>query len=120
MSEKKILVIEDNPFNREIAETALKSAGYDVVTASDGEEGLSKLQADISLILLDLSLPKLSGWDVIKKIREDNNYINLPVIALTAHAMVGDRERAIEKGCSSYLPKPCLPKEIIKEIKKFI
>lgn len=120
VKKKKILLIEDNPYNREITETTLKKAGYMVISAEDGIEGIKKLSLEPELVLLDLSLPKISGWDVIKKIREDEQYIHLPVIALTAHAMVGDRERALNMGCSSYLSKPCLPKDIVKEIEKYL
>ena len=69
---------------------------------------------------MDLSLPKMSGWDVVKRIRDNAEYDALPVIALTAHAMVGDKEKAIKAGCNSYLSKPCLPKDIVKEVKKFV
>lgn len=115
---KKILLIEDNPFNLEIAEVSLKKAGYNIITAVDGEEGLKKLKLKPDLILLDLSLGKVSGWDIIKKIREDED--PLPVIALTAHAMEGDREKALKMGFSSYISKPCLPRDIVEEVKKFI
>ncbi len=116
----KILIIEDNPFNMEIARTVLRQEGYDTITASDGQEGLEKVSSLPDLVLLDLSLPKLSGEDVVKAIRKDTRYKDIPVIALTAHAMEGDRERALEIGCSSYLPKPCLPKDIVREVKKYI
>lgn len=116
---KRILLIEDNPFNREIAELALKRAGFEVIMAIDGKEGLEKLEKKPDLVLLDLSLPRISGWDVIRKIREDMRYNNLPVIALTAHAMMGDREKILQMGCSSYLSKPCLPEDIVKEVKSF-
>lgn len=117
---KKVLIIEDNPLNREIAEIALKKEGYEVILAVDGEDGLEKLCENPDLVLLDLSLPKISGWDIIKKIREDERYRTLPVIALTAHAMVGDKEKAIEMGCNAYLSKPCLPKDIVGKVKSFI
>ena len=119
LQKKKILVIEDNPFNLEITEVTLTHAGYIVITATDGEDGFRKLRMEPDLVLLDMQLPKISGWDVIKKMREDDRYRHLPVIALTAHAMVGDREKAIEMGCTSYLSKPCLPEDIVKEVKTF-
>ncbi len=88
MSEKeKIILIEDNPYNREITETALKQVGYKVISPKDGIEGIKKFAQNSLIVLLDLSLPKISGWDVVKKIREDNKYIHLPVIDLTAHAI---------------------------------
>jgi len=120
MESKKILLIEDNQFNREIAEVALAKAGYTVITATDGEQGIEMLKQKPDLVLLDLSLPKISGWDVVAKIRKNEGTKNLPVIALTAHAMVGDRENAIKMGCSSYLSKPCLPENIVKEVNKYL
>lgn len=118
-NKKRILLIEDNSFNREIVELALKKAGFEVILAVDGEDGLKKLEKNPDLVLLDLSLPKISGWDIIKKMREDTRYSDLPVIALTAHAMVGDREKVLKMGCSSYLSKPCLPEDMVKEVKSF-
>ncbi len=117
---KKILIIEDNPFNREIAELTLKKAGFEVILAYNGEEGLEKLTEAPDLVLLDLSLPKVSGWEVIKRMRQDEKFRNLPVIALTSHAMVGDREKILEMGCSSYLSRPCMPEDIVKEVKNFL
>jgi len=115
---KYILLIEDNPDNREIVETSLKKEGFKVFSAKDGEEGLKMLEKNPSLVLLDMSLPKISGWDLIKKIREENRV--LPVIALTAHAMAGDRERILQSGCNDYLSKPCLPKDIVKKVRKWL
>ena len=118
-NKRKILIIEDNSYNREIAELTLKNAGFEVISAVDGEDGLKKLESMPDLVLLDLSLPKISGWEIIKKMREEDRYCELPVIALTAHAMVGDREKALRMGCSAYLSKPCLPEDIVKEVKSF-
>ncbi len=122
MSEKKtILIIEDNPYNREIAVTVLEKEGYVTITAETGKEGLEKLrEVSPDLVLLDLALPEMSGWEVVKEIRGDEKFALLPVIALTAHAMSGDRKRAIQSGCSSYLSKPCRPGDISNEVKKFI
>ncbi|MGM0442367.1 MAG: response regulator [Elusimicrobiota bacterium] len=118
--DKKILIIEDNKYNLEIAEVALSGAGFKIITASDGKEGLSKIDKNLDLILLDLSLPKISGEEIVKKVREDDSLKDLPVIALTAHAMDGDRERALQFGCSSYLSKPCKPPDLVAEVNKFI
>lgn len=119
-NKKKILIIEDNPYNREITELILIKEGYDTIVATDGEEALIKIEESPDLILLDLSLPKISGWEIIKKLRSNEKYNDLPVIALTAHAMVGDREKALQMGCSAYVSKPCLPADIVKEIKTFL
>ncbi|MFH1415875.1 MAG: response regulator [Elusimicrobiota bacterium] len=117
---KKILVIEDNPFNREITELTLQEAGFEVILAEDGEEGLEKLKENPDLVVLDMQLPRVSGWDIIQKMRQDKKYCDLPVVALTAHAMVGDREKALDMGCSAYISKPCLPEDIVKEVKIFL
>ncbi|MDA3792435.1 MAG: response regulator [Elusimicrobia bacterium] len=116
----KILIIEDNEFNMEIARTVLEKEGYDTIAAVDGKEGLEKVKESPDIILLDLSLPKISGEDVVRAVRKDKDHKDIPVIALTAHAMEGDREKALEAGCSSYLSKPCLPKDIVAEVKKYI
>ncbi|MGM0568454.1 MAG: response regulator [Elusimicrobiota bacterium] len=119
--QKTVLIIEDNPYNREIAVTSLEKDGYKVLTAEDGIEGLEKIRSLCPhLVLLDLSLPELSGWDVVKKLREDEKFRDLPIIALTAHAMAGDRKKAYQSGCSSYLSKPCRPRDISREVKEFI
>lgn len=116
-----ILLIEDNELNREIASVSLKKAGYAVLETDNGKSGLEVLETrEIDLLLLDLSLPDISGWDIISRIRKDEARAALPVIVLTAHAMVGDRERAIRLGCSAYLTKPCLPDKIVKEVKSFL
>lgn len=116
----KILIIEDNPFNMEISRTVLEEAGYDIIEAADGQEGLEKVSEEPDLVLLDLSLPKLSGEEVVKAIRKNEKHSDIPVIALTAHAMDGDRQRALDAGCSSYIAKPCLPKDIVREVKKYL
>lgn len=121
MKQHRILLIEDNQFNREIASLSLKKAGFVVIEAENGREGLEALQAERpDLVVLDLSLPDISGWDIIKKIREDESSPPVPVIVLTAHAMVGDREKAIRMGCSSYLTKPCLPEKLVDEVRSFL
>jgi len=118
---RTVFLIEDNPDNREIAETVLKRSGYHVISAFDGEEAVKKLKKEnFDLILLDLSLPKISGWDLIKMIRTDERIKSVPVIALTAHAMHGDREKAIEAGCNDYISKPCKPSEIVEKVKRWI
>ncbi|RLD17227.1 MAG: response regulator [Caldiserica bacterium] len=118
---KTVLLIEDNPDNREIVETVLRKNSYKVISACDGEEALKRLKkGNYDLVLLDLSLPKISGWDLIKMIREDERIKDLPVIALTAHAMQGDKEKAIEAGCNDYISKPCKPYEIVEKVKRWI
>ncbi len=117
---KKILIIEDNKYNLEIAQMALTVAGFDVISAMDGKTGLKKVEEEPDLILLDLSLPRISGEEVVKNIRKNEETNDLPVIALTAHAMDGDREKTLEFGCNAYLAKPCKPADIVAKVKNFI
>lgn len=103
----KILLVEDNEMNRDMLARRLKRKGYDIVFAIDGEEGVAMASSENpDLILMDLSLPKLNGWDATKRIRSTESISKLPIIALTAHAMAGDREKALEAGCDDYATKP--------------
>jgi len=103
----RILLVEDNEMNRDMLSRRLERRGHEVVLAVDGEEGVAKakgLRPD--LILMDMSLPVIDGWEATRQIREDPTTAAIPVIALTAHAMDGDRERAMEAGCNDYDVKP--------------
>ncbi len=105
--EKTILYIEDNFHNRRLVRKVLVSRGYNVEEAADGVEGLQKIrELRPDVVLLDISLPRMDGIEVIKHVREDPELWNIPVIALTASAMVGDRERFLAAGCDDYLSKP--------------
>jgi two-component system, cell cycle response regulator DivK len=103
----KILIIEDNEMNLDMLTRRLARRGYNIVSATDGVEGLhlaSYEQPD--LVLMDMSLPKMDGWEATKHLKANDKTSSIPVIALTAHAMVGDRERALEAGCDDYDTKP--------------
>ena len=102
-----VLIVDDEPDNREIAQTLLSFSGVKVHTAVHGADGL-KLLEDISatFILLDLSMPIMDGWEMFKAVRANPKTQNVPVIALTAHAMAGDRERVFEAGFDGYIAKP--------------
>jgi CheY-like chemotaxis protein len=121
MSAKRILVVEDNKDNMTLIVDVLSSFDYDVLQAVDGEMGLelAKQQAP-DLILMDLSLPRMDGWTATKHIKADSKLRHIPVIALTAHAMVGDRERAIEAGCDDYLSKPIDLAELAKKLLQYL
>ncbi|MBI1279430.1 MAG: response regulator [Anaerolineaceae bacterium] len=102
-----VLIVDDEPDNREIAHTVLSFAGVKVHTAVHGEDGLKLLEEIVpTFILLDLSMPVMDGWEMLAKVRTDPKTQHIPVIALTAHAMAGDRERAFEAGFDGYIPKP--------------
>ncbi len=107
MSPNRILVIEDNRDNMTLIADVLDSLEYEVIQASDGETGVDIARREVpDLILMDLSLPKMDGWTATRLIKSDDNLRHIPIIALTAHAMVGDRERALQAGCDDYIAKP--------------
>jgi len=104
---KRVLVAEDNPTNRELLRELLEIRGYSVVEACDGEETLATVeQADPDLLLLDIGMPRLDGYAVARKLRENPRFAALPVVAVTAYAMQGDREKILSSGFDGYLSKP--------------
>ena len=103
----KILLVEDNEMNRDMLSRRLARRGYEVVIATDGQEGLDlAASASPDVILMDMSLPIIDGWEVTRRIKAASATAGIPVIALTAHAMSGDREQALEAGCDDYDTKP--------------
>ncbi len=103
----KILVVEDNEMNRDMLTRRLQRRGYEVVIAVDGAEGLAVAQSESpALVLMDISLPVLDGWEATRRLKMAPETKSIPVIALTAHAMSGDRERCIEAGCDDFDTKP--------------
>lgn len=107
MSPGRILVVEDNPDNMVLIYDILTSLNYTVLQAVDGEQGVVMAEAELpDLILMDLSLPRLDGWNATRQIKAKPELRHIPIIALTAHALIGDRERALDAGCDDYLSKP--------------
>lgn len=103
----KILLVEDNEMNRDMLSRRLTRKGYDVVIATDGQQGVDMAVAEApALILMDMSLPVIDGWEATRRVKQNESTRRIPVIALTAHAMAGDREKAIEAGCEDYDTKP--------------
>ena len=103
----RILVVEDNEMNRDMLSRRLQRRGYEVLIAMDGESGVETTTRERpDLVLMDMSLPVIDGWEATRRIKADPATAAIPVIALTAHAMAGDRERAIEAGCDDYDTKP--------------
>ena len=103
----RILVVEDNEENRDALSRRLQRRGFDVVMASDGLVGVETARAERpDLILMDMNMPALDGWEATRRIKAVPELAAIPVIALTAHAMLGDRERALEAGCTDYHTKP--------------
>ncbi|MBI4204361.1 MAG: response regulator [Betaproteobacteria bacterium] len=120
MAHKKILVIDDAEFNRDLL-VQLLTDEYQVIVAADGEQGLQKAaQEQPDLILLDLGLPGLSGWEASRRFKTDNALKHIPIIAVTSHAMVGDEARARAAGCDDYLAKPIDENELLAKIRKYI
>lgn len=104
---KKILVVEDNEMNRDMLSRRLQRNGYSVIVAKDGEEGILLTYSEVpDLILMDLSLPVLDGWEAIRRLRAQSKTASIPIIALTAHVMSGDREKALDAGADDYDIKP--------------
>lgn len=104
----RILLVEDNELNRDMLSRRLVRQGYEVATAVDGAEALDRARADPrpELILMDLSIPVVDGWEVTRRLKRDPDTRAIPVIALTAHAMPGDREQALAAGCDEFDTKP--------------
>ncbi len=121
MSKKKVLIIEDSENNLNLCIQILEE-NYELIVARDGKEGVEKaLKEAPDLILMDLSLPEMNGWDATREIKKKNSQV--PIIALTAHALAGDEERARNAGCNDYLSKPFLPSQleqiVSKNLKKY-
>ena len=115
--EKKILIADDNALTREIMHRRLEREGFNVVLASTGKEALALARAERpTLILMDMSMPMMNGWDATRHLREDESLRHIPVIALTANAMTGDRERSLEAGCDEYESKPVDFTSLLKKI----
>ena len=103
----RILLVEDNEMNRDMLSRRLQRRGYDVILAVDGQIGIELAQSEApDLILMDMSLPVVDGWEATRTLKASDATRNIPVIALTAHAMSTDRDRAIEAGCDDYDTKP--------------
>jgi two-component system, cell cycle response regulator DivK len=121
MGNGRILVVEDNQDNMTLISDVLQSLDYEVLQATDGEQGVQMAgEHKPDLILMDLSLPRMDGWTATRHIKADPQTQNIPVIALTAHAMVGDRERALEAGCDDYVSKPINLRELANKLAQFI
>ncbi len=103
----KVLLVEDNEMNRDMLSRRLERRGFAVITAMDGEQGVTLAAAERpDLILMDMSLPVLDGWEATRRLKATPDTQAIPVIALTAHAMAGDREQALQAGCDDYDSKP--------------
>lgn len=117
----KLLLIEDNEMNRDMLSRRLVRRGFDVVMAVDGAQGVAMAASELpDLILMDITLPVMNGWDATKAIKGDEKTRNIPVIALTALAMVGDREQALAAGCDDYDTKPVELPRLLEKIETLL
>jgi CheY-like chemotaxis protein len=113
----KILLVEDNDLNRDMLSRRLERRGYQVIVALDGEQGIALARSEgPDLILMDMSLPVLDGWEAARLLKTAPETTAIPIIALTAHAMVGDRERAIDAGCDDYDTKPVEFQRLLEKV----
>jgi CheY-like chemotaxis protein len=117
----KILLVEDNETNRDMLSRRLARRGYEVIIAVDGAEGLAMARTEAPhLILMDMSLPVLDGWEATRQLKAGASTQSIPVIALTAHAMAGDREKALEAGCDEYETKPVEFQRLLNKIEAIL
>jgi two-component system, cell cycle response regulator DivK len=120
MSEKRILYVEDNFQNKRLVRKILKSRGFEILEAEDGLTGVEMAtNENPDLILMDISLPGIDGVEATQRIKAHNGTAMIPIIALTANAMRGDRERFLAAGCDDYLPKPISTRDLLAMINKF-
>lgn len=113
-----ILLVDDDIHNQKIFETVLRHSGFRVRMAANGEEALREARAELpDLILMDLSIPVIDGWECSRQLKADPATRHIIILALTAHAMRGDQERALAAGCDGYLSKPISPKKLVEEVK---
>ncbi|HIE29287.1 TPA: response regulator [Candidatus Poribacteria bacterium] len=117
----KILVVEDNDRNRRLIRIVLKAKGYEVIEAVTAEEAIIQLNSEpIALILMDIQLPKMNGLELTQKIKENPDTKDIPIIALTAYAMKGDKEKFLNSGCDGYIGKPIDTQELPKIVAKLL
>lgn len=120
-SPKTVLLVEDNEDNLVVYRTILEHVGFRVIEARDGEEGINRAkQHRPNLILMDISIPKIDGWEATQRLKADAATRSIPIIALTAHALEEDRQKAIQAGCDGYLAKPVEPRRVVQEVERFV
>jgi CheY-like chemotaxis protein len=116
-----VLIVDDYPDAREMYSEYLQYSGFDVIEAENGMEALTKAAEKApDIILMDLSLPVMDGWEATRRLKADHRTASIPVVALTGHALAGISEGAKRAGCDAFVTKPCLPDDLVKEIRKVL
>jgi two-component system cell cycle response regulator DivK len=117
---KRILVVEDQEDNRQILRDLLANAGYEMIEAEDGEQALIKVQEMPDLILMDIQLPLLDGYEATRRIKADPALKHIPIIVVTSYALSGDEEKARAAGCEAYVAKPYSPRALLAKIREYL
>ncbi|MCF6149662.1 MAG: response regulator [Candidatus Kuenenia sp.] len=121
MTNKNVMVVEDNEKNRKLMRVVLKAKGYSVIEATTGEEALNLLKEQTpDIILMDIQLPGIDGLTLIRQIKADPGKKNIPIIAVTAHAMKGDEQKILDSGCDAYVSKPVDTRELPVMVEKYL
>lgn len=121
MKPKIILSVEDNASNRKIIRDLLGKRGYKVIEATDGEEGIAMAEREKpDLILMDIQMPKISGYEAAKAIKSNPELKHIPIIAVTSYALNGDDQKAYESGCDDYISKPFRPRLLLEKVEKYL
>ena len=121
MTKKKILLIEDNEQNLYLTTFLLEKNSFEVVQARDGEQGLElSVSENPDLILLDIQLPVMDGYEVARRLKQDDKTASIPIIAVTSYAMAGDRETILATGCEGYIEKPIDPDSFVNQVRQFL
>ncbi len=118
----RILIVEDNLVNQKVVTAVLRKRGYTIELANDGMEALSKLekQGTFDLVLMDVQMPVLDGLEATRRIRQQKRWHDLPIVAMTAHAMNGDRERCLDAGMNGYISKPVHPSHLLNMVDEYL
>ena len=117
----KILLVEDNEMNRDMLSRRLERRGYEVVLATDGGKGVEMAASESpDLILMDIQLPVIDGYEATRQIKANDKLSGIPIIAVTSFALKGDEEKALEAGCDAYMPKPFSPRTLLAKIREYL
>lgn len=121
LARRRVMIVDDYPDAREMYTEYLEFSGYEVVQARNGMEALQRaVETAPDIILMDLSLPVMDGWEATRRLKADERTADIPVVALTGHALAGISEGAKKAGCDAFVTKPCLPEDLVKEIQKVL